>query len=95
MVLYLFTAQAGHAADEAAGKTLALRWCASCHLVSEDQETVASSSLPTFYDMANDPGWTEASLATFLANPHPAMPDMSLGTIEIANLTAYINSLNP
>ncbi len=84
-----------HAADAVAGKGLALRWCASCHLVAEDQAAASSTSLPTFYDMAKDPGWTEAKLATFLADPHPQMPDMVLSNIEIANLAKYISSLAP
>lgn len=82
-------------ADAAAGKTLALQWCSSCHLVSQDQATAASVSLPSFYDIAKDPDWTETTLATFLADPHPKMPDMSLGNREIANLAKYINSLGP
>ncbi|WP_299818480.1 c-type cytochrome [uncultured Roseibium sp.] len=81
------------AADELAGKALALRWCAACHLVAEDQPSVSSTSLPSFYDIAADPEWTEDRLATFLVDPHPAMPDMNLGNIEIANLAAYITSL--
>ena len=82
------------AADPATGKTLALQWCASCHLVSDDQPTAASVSLPSFYDIARDPGWTQATLATFLKDPHPKMPSMALGTVEIANLASYINSLS-
>ncbi|PVB61567.1 cytochrome C552 [Labrenzia sp. 011] len=81
------------AGDAATGKTLALRWCAACHLVAEDQPSVASTSLPSFYDIAADPGWTEAGLTTFLADPHPSMPGMALGNTEIANLAAYISSL--
>jgi len=83
------------AADPATGKTLALQWCASCHLVSDDQPTAASVSLPSFYDIAKDPDWTQASLATFLKDPHPKMPNMTLGNVEIANLASYINSLSP
>lgn len=83
-----------HAADPATGKTLALQWCSSCHLVSDDQPTAASVSLPSFYDMAKDPDWTQASLATFLKDPHPKMPNMNLGNIEIANLASYIDSLS-
>ena len=82
------------AADPATGKTLALQWCASCHLVSDDQPTAASVSLPSFYDIARDPGWTQATLATFLKDPHPKMPSMALGTVEIANLASHINSLS-
>lgn len=84
-----------HAADPATGKTLALQWCSSCHLVSDDQPTAASVSLPSFYDIAKDPDWTQASLATFLKDPHPKMPNMNLGNVEIANLASYIDSLSP
>ncbi|WP_306141984.1 c-type cytochrome [Roseibium sp. MMSF_3412] len=83
------------AADPATGKVLALQWCASCHLVSDDQPSAASVSLPSFYDIAKDPDWTQASLATFLKDPHPKMPNMTLGNVEIANLASYISSLSP
>lgn len=83
------------AADAAAGKTLALQWCSSCHLVSNDQKTAADMSLPSFYDVAKDPDWTEVTLATFLADPHPKMPNMNLKNMEIANLARYITSLEP
>ncbi|WP_420334502.1 c-type cytochrome [Roseibium sp.] len=83
------------AADPATGKVLALQWCASCHLVSDDQPSAASVSLPSFYDIAKDPDWTLASLATFLKDPHPKMPNMTLGNVEIANLASYISSLSP
>lgn len=86
-------AQTAQAADVEAGKALALQWCASCHLVSNDQTTAASTSLPSFFDMAKDPSWDAGKLATFLANPHPQMPDMTLGNIEITNLSGYIRSL--
>jgi len=83
------------AGDAASGKALALQWCSACHLVAEDQPTASSASLPSFYDMAKDPDWSEEKLAAFLANPHPAMPDMSLGNTEIADLASYIGSLKP
>ncbi|MEM9630180.1 MAG: cytochrome C552 [Pseudomonadota bacterium] len=83
------------AADVYAGKALALQWCSSCHLVAEDQSVASSVTLPSFYDIAKDPNWSEAKLSTFLANPHPVMPNMSLGNIEIANLAGYISSLQP
>ena len=83
-----------NAADAVAGKTLALRWCASCHLVAEDQATASSTSLPSFFDIAKDNGWSEKTLSAFLADPHPKMPDMSLSTAETANLARYISSLS-
>jgi len=83
------------AADPDAGKALSLQWCAACHLVSSDQPVAASDSQPSFYDLAADQTWNEASLKTFLADPHPKMPDMSLGNQEIANIARYIQSLKP
>ncbi|WP_228866345.1 c-type cytochrome [Roseibium aggregatum] len=94
-VAALFGTSAAEAGDAAAGKALALQWCSACHLVSEDQDRASSASLPSFYDIAKDPGWTEEKLATFLADPHPQMPNMTLGNIEIANLASYIESLAP
>ncbi|MEP3045572.1 MAG: c-type cytochrome [Roseibium sp.] len=81
------------AADTAAGKALARQWCSSCHLVSEEQSSASSVSLPSFFDIAEDPSWTTEKLATFLADPHPKMPNMTLGNFEIANLASYISSL--
>jgi len=91
----LLQAGPAQAGDPAAGKALALQWCSACHVVADDQATASSVSLPSFFDMARDPDWSEETLATFLANPHPQMPNMSLGNMEIANLAAYIGSLAP
>ena len=81
------------AADADAGKALALQWCSSCHLVSNDQTTASSTSLPSFYDMAKDSGWTEDTLKVFLANPHPKMPNMTLSNNDISDLSRYILTL--
>lgn len=81
------------AADADAGKALALQWCSSCHLVSNDQTTASSTSLPSFYDMARDVGWTEGTLKVFLANPHPKMPNMTLSNNDISDLSRYISML--
>ncbi|MYZ49353.1 c-type cytochrome [Propylenella binzhouense] len=75
------------------GGTIAGRWCASCHLVGPGQ-TSASADVPTFAAVAarskGELGWLEG----FLADPHPAMPDMSLTRQEIRDLAAYIGSLD-
>jgi len=79
--------------DTAMGRQLAEMWCASCHLVSSEQE--AATEAPPFEDIARDSrgqfGWLEA----FLADPHPPMPQLSLTRAEIRHLTAYIGSLAP
>jgi mono/diheme cytochrome c family protein len=78
--------------DPAQGETIAKRWCAACHVVAADQKQ-ASADVPSFFDIAKRK--TSADLTSFLTDPHPKMPDMSLTREEIADLTAYIRSLAP
>ena len=82
------------AADVDHGKELALQWCSACHLVSNDQDRVSGASVPSFYDIAKAPGLDEAALKTFLADPHPKMPNMTLSNDEIADITRYIGTLS-
>ncbi|WP_417670084.1 c-type cytochrome [Roseibium sp.] len=83
------------AVDPDNGKTLALKWCAACHLVSNDQDRVSDAALPSFFDMAKNPELSETTLKTFLADPHPQMPNMSLSNQEISDLARYITTLAP
>jgi mono/diheme cytochrome c family protein len=83
---------AAWAANAATGKTLAERWCATCHVVSPVQKQ-ATTQAPPFSTVAKKPGLTAAQLALFLLNPHPKMPDMNLTRNEAADLAAYIVSL--
>lgn len=84
----------GFAADADHGKALALRWCSACHLVSNDQDRVSGASVPSFYDIAKAPGFSEKVLRTFLADPHPKMPDMALSNGEIADIAHHIGTLS-
>lgn len=77
------------AADPVNGETLAKRWCASCHLVSEDQRK-GTDLVPSFAAIASRPEFDEERLATFLLEPHPKMESMSLSRIETRNIAAYI-----
>lgn len=77
------------AADADAGKRLAERWCASCHLVSPGQQR-ASGDQPTFAQIGSRPGFDASRLALFLLEPHPKMPSMSLTRSEAADIAAYI-----
>ena len=77
------------AADVAHGETIAKRWCAACHDVATDQKQ-ASTDASTFGDIARRRG--NGDLTTFLIDPHPKMPDMSLSRDEIADLVAYIRA---
>lgn len=80
------------APDPAQGEKIAKRWCAACHVVASDQKR-ASADVPSFFDIAKRK--TTGDLTTFLTDPHPKMPDMSLTRAEIADISAYIHSLAP
>ena len=80
------------AADIGHGKTLAERWCASCHLVAPEQRQASTDATP-FATVAQDPYFDAARLAYFLLEPHPKMPNMALTRVEAADLAAFIGSL--
>ncbi|MGI0526706.1 cytochrome c [Rhizobium giardinii] len=78
------------AADSTNGRRIAERWCAECHVVAPGQRQ-ASDAVPTFAQIGRSERFDEATLATFLANPHHSrMPNLSLTRSEIADLVAYI-----
>ena len=79
-------------ADVANGEGLARRWCASCHIVANDQ-TRGADNAPAFASIARMPGFSGEKIAQFLMDPHPKMPDMQLGRDETRDLGAYIASL--
>jgi mono/diheme cytochrome c family protein len=80
------------AGDPRNGEQLARRWCEPCHVVAADQRQVTGEA-PPFASIATRPGFDAARIATFLLDPHPKMPDMSLTRIEAADLAAYIATL--
>ncbi|WP_349367421.1 cytochrome c [Salinarimonas sp.] len=88
----LVAAAGARAADPAEGQAIAQRWCASCHLVSPEQER-AMDGVPSFQAIAARGDLTGETLEAFLTDPHPVMPDMALTREEIADLTAYIDGL--
>lgn len=77
-----------HAAN---GKALAERWCQSCHDIAG---AGSSDAAPGFRTLAERPEVDDPRLAGFLSAPHPPMPDLALSNREIADLVAYIRSLN-
>jgi cytochrome c2 len=80
------------AADPRNGEQLARRWCEPCHVVAADQREVTGEA-PPFASIATRPGFDAGRIATFLLDPHPKMPDMSLTRVEAADLAAYIATL--
>jgi mono/diheme cytochrome c family protein len=79
-------------ADAAHGEALARRWCASCHIVANDQ-TRGADNAPAFASIAKIPEFSVEKVAQFLVDPHPKMPDMQLSRDETRDLGAYIASL--
>ena len=79
-------------ADAAHGKTLAKRWCASCHIVANDQ-TRGADKRQLYAWIAKMPGFSAEKIAQFLMDPHPKMPDMQLSRNETRDLGTYIASL--
>jgi hypothetical protein len=71
---------------------LARRWCEPCHVVAADQREVTGKA-PPFSSIATRSGFDAARIATFLLDPHPKKPDMSLTRFEGTDLAAYIAGL--
>lgn len=88
-VFAAMAASPGMAADARNGRLLAIRWCASCHLVEPNQSGPAGEA-PTFASMAKAPDFDAKRLAFFLLEPHPKMPDMALSRRAAEDLAAYI-----
>lgn len=80
------------ASDLESGDKLSRRWCVSCHLVANDQ-VQASADVPSFRSIAERPGFDSAAIATFLLDPHPKMPSLTLSRKEADDIAEYIASL--
>jgi len=79
--------------DKEAGRALAGRWCANCHMVDGGHGHATASGVPTFSGIAAMPSTTELSLRVFLRTPHIRMPDLHLTNQEIEDVSAFILSL--
>lgn len=80
-------------ADAAAGRVLAERWCAACHVVAPGQPGAVSDA-PTFAAIAARDGDVSGAWLSFrLLKPHPQMPQVTLSREEAADLAAYFASL--
>jgi mono/diheme cytochrome c family protein len=91
-VAIMSLSRAAFAADAAAGKELALRWCAVCHLVAPEQER-APTVAPPFATIANRPGFNADQLTQLMLAPHPRMPGRELSRDQAADIAAYIATL--
>ena len=88
-VLIVAASSNAYSADALKGETLAKRWCASCHVVSQRQ-IQGTTLTPPFSEIAKKPDFNKRDIAYFLLAPHPPMPDMNLTRTEADDLAAYI-----
>ena len=88
----LLSMAAAYSGEAEHGRDLAKRWCASCHVVSPDQQR-ANTDAPPFATIANSPTFDPKRLAYFLLEPHPKMPQMALSRFAADDIAAYIQSL--
>ncbi|MDI4666057.1 cytochrome c [Xanthobacter autotrophicus] len=93
MVAGMVAAPPVKAADAGAGRALAERWCATCHVVGNGPQSAASDA-PTFAAIAaRDGDISPAWLAFRLLGPHPQMPQVLLSRAQAADLSAYLATL--
>jgi mono/diheme cytochrome c family protein len=94
-------AQGPTQADIAAGRRLALRICANCHLAAPDQKQIPFLRPPalSFASIAIRPSATEAYLRQLLGSTHAKlgpsarMPNPQLVDYQVDEIVAYIISL--
>jgi len=83
------------------GREIALRICAICHVVADDQAVppTLKPPAPSFAEIAARPNVTEASLRDFLMKPHgearatSAMPGFLMPSHQADAVIAYLMSL--
>ncbi len=89
--------QAPYRGPATAGREVALHNCDACHIVAVNQELrpLIGNYAPSFFDIANKPTTTEASLRAFLSHTHAYanMPYPDLAPRDLADVVAYILSL--
>lgn len=79
--------------DPVQGHVVAVKLCASCHIVDDQQNGVAQPGIPSFMHIAASPGRDADYLAAKMIHPYPPMIDTHLTAHEIQHLSAYIQSL--
>ncbi|WP_446719477.1 c-type cytochrome [Inquilinus sp. OTU3971] len=79
---------AGAVGDGARGRAIVETWCTSCH--APDRARTAADAAPSLSEIRHRPDLTPDGLRTWLADPHPPMPNLNLTPQEIEDLVAYL-----
>ncbi len=77
----------------AAGKSLAIKWCARCHVIGDHNPFGGLSSTPSFWIMADKPSSYLPRLLTFRdRRPHRSMK-FDVSRRDVKNIIAYVKQL--
>ena len=93
-LLVLTTAHAAQVGSIEEGHKLAREMCAECHLLGEEAGLSTNANAPTFKDIANTRGMTDAALRASLQSWHKNMPNLVIKGADADSLVAYILSLS-
>ena len=93
-LLLLTTAHAAQVGSIEEGHKLAREMCAECHLLGEEAGLSTNANAPTFKDIANTRGMTDAALRASLQSWHKNMPNLVTKGADADSLVAYILSLS-
>ena len=85
------TSNVALAGDAETGRQIFGRWCVSCHATAASAE--ARDVAPPLAVIVKKKSLSPDALRRWLADPHPPMPNLTLGRMEIEDLVAYIGSL--
>lgn len=79
--------------DPENGGQLAVKLCATCHVVSNEDAASKAAGIPSFAAIANAEGQTAELVAGSIIVPHPEMPTVPLTLPEIRDIVGYIMTL--
>lgn len=88
-IMWMVPAVAHAAGDPARGKSIAERWCTTCHVVAPSGR--GSDTAPNFGAIAR--ARDDTYIRSFLTTPHPPMPQFELSRQNIEDLATYFATL--
>ena len=80
-------------ASQAQEPEVARNTCSECHATERGQPLSPNLRAPTFVEIANTPGVTEAALLLMLTTPHAGMPMFILSPQQRQQIIDYVLSL--
>lgn len=92
-VFYDSEAQFSEFGDADKGLAYAEENCSTCHELVPNQFPKPNAGAPTFESLANRPDMTRRTLRLLLTTPHRRMPGLMIGSENIDDIAAYIETL--